>query len=175
MKPWKLLNSETVFEKSHLKIDKMRFELPDGQEKSYFVRNIGHVAKVFGVTKEGQVILIKQFRPGPREVVYELPGGFCDKNEEPIENARREFLEETGYTGDFSFLTSFWSDAYSTMKIYAYLAVNCVKINEQMLDQDEFIEVNLVSKEKLKQMFFEGEMRDIGICALGLEKNKEFI
>lgn len=170
MQNWKLVDRKNIYNQGRLKFDQFGYELPDGKRKDYIVRDIGNVAKVFAVTAERKAILIEQFRVGPQETVFELPGGFCDKKERPEITAGRELLEETGYTGEIEYLTSFWNDAYSTMKIYCYLAKNCQKISDQKLDDDEYIDIHLVSVDALRKKLFEGQMRDIGICYLGLDR-----
>ncbi len=66
---------------------------PDGT----IVRDI---VAVFGVTADGMVPLVEQFRPRLNARVLELPAGLCDAGETVEAAARREFLEETGYIAD---------------------------------------------------------------------------
>jgi ADP-ribose pyrophosphatase len=65
---------------------------------------------------------VKQYRPGPDEILLELPGGCISEEELPEIAARRELLEETGYSGDFQFVGTSFDCAYSTMIRYNFAA-----------------------------------------------------
>ncbi|MCS7091744.1 MAG: NUDIX hydrolase [Patescibacteria group bacterium] len=52
----------------------------------------GPAAGILAITKDRKVILVKQYRPGPKEVLLELPGGYVDPNEEPEKTMERELL-----------------------------------------------------------------------------------
>jgi 8-oxo-dGTP pyrophosphatase MutT (NUDIX family) len=54
---------------------------------------------VVPVTSSGEVVLVRQYRHGTREVTLEIPGGIVDPGETPLQAAERELLEETGYGG----------------------------------------------------------------------------
>ena len=92
------------------------------------------------VTNDRQVILVPQYRPGPEVVLYELPGGAVEPTESPLEAARRELLEETGYTGDFFYAGQYYTDAYHDGIRSIFVAKNCHKVTEQTLDKGEHIE-----------------------------------
>ena len=49
------------------------------------------------MTRDGHVVLVKQYRHGAGRVTLEIPGGLVDKGEDPLRCALRECLEETGY------------------------------------------------------------------------------
>ena len=113
--------------------------------------------------------MVKQFRPGPEEVLDELPGGFVDPNEDPQGTARREFIEETGYDGDFEFVGTCIDDAYSTMLRYLYVAKNCKKIGEPQNTATEQTEVVLLSLEEFRKRLRAGKLTDVEMGYLGLD------
>src|SRR5262245_56116600 len=76
------------------------FRLPNGDEREFEVKVEAPSAVVLALRDDGQVVLVREFRPGPEEVLLELPGGEVEPGEDPHEAARRELLEETGYEGD---------------------------------------------------------------------------
>jgi ADP-ribose pyrophosphatase len=54
-----------------------------GKESDFYIKKEGPAASVLAITKDKKVILVKQYRPGPSEILLELPGGFVDPNEKP--------------------------------------------------------------------------------------------
>ena len=62
---------------------------------------------IVAVTRQDQILLVRQFRPAAAAVTLELPAGHVDPGETPEQAARRELLEETGYEADtFKLLAS---------------------------------------------------------------------
>jgi ADP-ribose pyrophosphatase len=98
-----------------------------------------------------------------------MPGGAMDKNEKPEESIKRELLEETGYTGNFKFVTKVFNDAYSTREKYCFIATNCQKIQEIHNEGNEFTEVVLVSIKKFKEILRKGQITDVEVGWLGLD------
>ena len=81
--PWKKLSHEIVFQKYSRKIEKSMFRLPNGEEKDFYIKVEGPAVAILAITKNNQVILVRQFRPGPNEIFNEIPGGYIGKEETP--------------------------------------------------------------------------------------------
>ena len=169
IKNWEELSRETVFEKYGRKIDKVRFRLPDGQEGNFYIKNEVSPVCVLALTKNNEVILAKQFRPGLKETLYELPGGGMDSNETSEEAMERELLEETGYKGKMKLVTKVYDCGYSTINRYCFVATECEKVEEQNLEEREFIEVVLMPLNKFRDLLRSGKMTDVEIGYLGLD------
>ncbi|RRD39521.1 NUDIX hydrolase [Leptotrichia sp. OH3620_COT-345] len=108
---------------------------------------------LFNETKE-KVILVKQFRPGPKDYTLEIVAGLIDEGEDPKTAAFRELREETGYTEedvtDYEELgkSLFVSPGYTTENLYFYsgrLKSDSIKPKELSLDEGEEIEVKWIS------------------------------
>jgi ADP-ribose pyrophosphatase len=168
-KNWKELSRNLVFSKKSRQIEKVIFELPDGRKSDFYIKQEGSVVCVLALTKENKVILTKQYRPGLKEMLLELPGGAINKDEKPNEAIKREFLEETGYTGNFKFVTLCYDDAYSTRKRYCFVATSCRLIKEPRTDKDEFIETKLLSLDEFRKLLRSGKMTDVEVGYLGLD------
>lgn len=134
------------------------FRFPDGSIKIFPIRNEGKGTSIFALTEDKKVIMVKQFRPGPEKLLLDLPGGYIDKNESPLDAARRELLEETGYSGEFKDLGINLPSAYSNEEIYCFLATKCRKVTEPKPDKGEFMNVELVDILELKKIIKNGEV-----------------
>ncbi len=147
----------------------MLFELPDGREVTYSLNHVGKVVCVLALTKEKQVVLARQFRPGPNRVLDELPGGGVDGEEDFEAAIRRELVEETGYVpGKLMYLGTFLEDAYSTIERHGFLALDCERSGTQKLDENEFIEVVLKSLPHFYAQLRAGDSTDAEVAWAGL-------
>ncbi len=125
------------------------------------VEHPGAVA-VLALDTEARVVLVKQHRQPVGEVLVEIPAGKLEVNEEPEECARRELLEETGFTGDrWRLLTCFYpSPGFCDEKIYIYRAEGLRPGKAETTDEEENIAVTTVALEKARQMVLKGEIQD---------------
>ena len=140
--PWKILESRHPFQP--LRLDKC--ELADGRIIDGLVLEFRDWVTVLAVTKDRQVVMARQYRHGAQVIIDELPGGVMDvEDASPLEAARRELLEETGYTSRNILQIGCVSPnpAIQTNRIYSFLALDAEKVEEQHLDATEEIEVVL--------------------------------
>ncbi|MDP2951204.1 MAG: NUDIX hydrolase [bacterium] len=167
---WQKIKTRRVWD-GWKKMDVITFKLPDGKLKDFDIVSVkGEVVSVVGITKDKQVVLIRLFRPGPEKVFYEFPLGLIEKGESPATAAKREFLEETGFTGKLKKTGIFYLSAYDTIKIHCFLATDCWQKTKKLhLDPAEFIEVKLVSLAQLKQMLKKCQVRNFGEGYLALD------
>jgi ADP-ribose pyrophosphatase len=175
--PWKVLKSELVFDEKWYKLRRDEVELPNGIVlDDYYVSVRPDVVLTFPVTEAGEVIFVRQYKHAAADVFIELPGGVIDDHEtNPEEAAKREMLEETGYTSDTIELLSEVIDnpTKDTNKIYFYLARNVRKVAEQDLDESESIEVLKVPISDVENMVLSGEIHvsgSVALCLLALRK-----
>ena len=74
-------------------------------KKNYFTINMPDSSVILPITVDNKFIIIKQYRESLDDFSIELPAGFIEQNEKPIDAAKRELFEETGYTSkDFQYL-----------------------------------------------------------------------
>ena len=168
VKPWKLLNSEEIFKKFGRGISKCLFELPNGKQEEFYIKSERQTVDVLALTSDKQVILLEQFRPGPNKILYTLPGGFV-QSDQPLNDIQGELKDETGYEGDFEFVSSFWADGYSTMYRHCFVAQNCARTSGPNLEQNEFINIKLVDLKIFRSILQQGQMTDIESAYLGLD------
>ena len=113
-------------------------------------------------------------------VLYELPAGKLDHpNEDPLDCAKRELSEETGYeAAEWQKLTSIvTTPGFTDEVIHLYLARGLKKF-DQHTDEDEFIDIEAVKPEEVRRMLLDGEIFDAktlsALCMMQLV-NKNFI
>jgi ADP-ribose pyrophosphatase len=125
-----------------------------------FIRHPGAAAMV-PMLNNREVVLIKQYRHAIREFIWEIPAGTLDTNESPITCARRELIEETGYSAtdwhQLGIITPL--PGCSDERIHIFLALD-LKPAEQNLDDDEMINVHKINLNEAMQMILAGEISD---------------
>lgn len=138
---------------------------------------IGHkgAAAVVPVTKEGKIIMVKQYRNALDRETIEIPaGGRENENEPMIEAAKRELEEETGYRSEnLDLLISLYTTvAFCNERIDVFVAKDLVR-TEQNFDEDEEIELMEFTVEELCEMIYSCKIQDSKtIAAIMAYKNK---
>jgi len=169
MGKWIKKNAEIVFSKYGRTIERRDFVLPNGKETDYYVIKTNSPVCVLALTPENEVILAKQFRVGPEEILMELPGGRMELNEKPEEAIKRELLEETGYSGNIQFVTRCLDCGYGTADRYCFVATDCKKVSEPEPDDNEFIEVIKIPLIDFRNFLRTGRLTDVEVAYLGLD------
>lgn len=142
------------------RIIRRTYELPNGRVADFDVTQGMPFVGVFAMTPDEQVVLVRQFRPGPEEFLLECPAGRIEDGESPEVGAARELLEETGYAGELTLLQSTWSSPYTTSTRYAAMALNCKRIAEPTPDPCEFIETILIPLSEFRALLLAGQITD---------------
>lgn len=178
----KTMKSDKLYEGKIINLRIETVELPDKKySKREIVEHPGGVA-IVGITDDNEILLVSQYRKAIDRVLFELPAGKLEVNEEPKETGLRELKEETGYsTEKLEYLLEFYtSPGFSTEKVYIFLAENMEK-GEQELESGEFIDVGTYKIDDLMEMIKKGDIIDsktiIGIYTIkdrlsDIEKNK---
>lgn len=143
IKPWKILETNSLH--PNIRVDTC--ELPNGQIISPHVLDYDDETMVFALTKDQRVVLIRQYRHGVQHVILEFPSGSVDEGETPLEAAKRELMEETGYASDRFIALGQLSPnpAVYRNQLHLFLALNAEQSGEQSLYDADNIEVVLMA------------------------------
>lgn len=154
-KKWKVLSSEYLIKRPWLTARRDVAELPDGRiNHEYYVLEYPDWVNIIAVTKDGQIVMERQYRHGLGNTCYELPCGVIEAGETPLEAAKRELQEETGYAGGEwkEWMTLSPNPATSTNLAHSFLAVGVEKVSGQHLDATEDIDVYLLSQDEVREL-----------------------
>ena len=97
---WKVLRERVVLERKWLTITEQRVALPRNVELEFHLVSSPDWTSVLALTPERQVVVVEQYRHALQGISRELPAGVIDPGETPLQAAKRELLEETGYASD---------------------------------------------------------------------------
>ncbi|UBU08442.1 NUDIX hydrolase [Nonomuraea gerenzanensis] len=152
-----------------LKVRGRRYRYPDGNEAVWDILVGGATVAIVALTDDEQVVLARQYRPGPGQVLLELPGGNAD-GDEPVEvAAARELLEETGYeAAALEVVMRTFLSSYASHRRHAVLARGCRKVAEPRLDDAEFIETVLMPVGAFIEHVLSGQLTDTDVAFAGL-------
>jgi ADP-ribose pyrophosphatase len=161
---WQVTASSYVLDSPYLRIRRDRVLLPNGTIiEDYFVRESRGYVIVFALTREGNVVLVRQYKHGIAKVLLELVAGAIDEGEDPLQTAVRELAEETGYAGrSMEHVRTFVTDPTNADTVaHLFLARDAFRAGEQRLDLTEDITVELARLDDLRAMLRSGEIESM--------------
>src|SRR4030043_1554114 len=161
IKPWKCIRSKPAqsFRVFSIRTDTV-ISPRTGMEHDFYVIESRNWVNIIPLTNDHQVVMIRQYRHGSREVTLEIPGGLVDPGDTPEKAAARELLEETGYQAEelMKIGSVNPNPALFNNRCYTYVAQNVKKIHDPMPDQAEDIEVVLIPLSDIPELIQNGEI-----------------
>lgn len=160
---WKVLSSKYLAKDPpwfQVRVEKVQLPSKEILE-NYYVLEYPNWVTVLAITPESKVVMIKQYRHAISEVAIEIPAGVIDdEDESPLDAAKRELLEETGYgNGEWEFyMKTSPNPGTHTNYCFTFIARNVEYIQEQTLDRTEDIEVKLYELQEVRQMLENNEI-----------------
>ena len=158
---WKTLSQKYLIEKPWLTARVDKVELPTGAIiDEYYVLEYPDWVNTIAITKEGEFVFVRQYRYAIGKTVNELCAGVIEKGEDPMDAAKRELMEETGFGGGKwqKWMTISANPSTHTNLTHCYLALDVERMDVQHLDQAEDIEVRLFSRDEVMEMLEKGEI-----------------
>ena len=175
MEGFKRLGRELSYQGKILKVYTDRVQV-NGMESNWdYVHHNGGAA-VVPVTKEGKILMVKQYRNAIDRYTLEIPAGALNDEKESGESCvARELEEETGYQAmhiEWLLTTHSWV-AFTNEKVEIYVAKDLIP-SKQNFDEEEAIELEMYTIEELKEKIFRGEITDsktvAGILAYAMKQ-----
>ena len=150
-----------VFRGRIIRLVRRRMVLPNGRRTRFdIVEHPGAVA-IVPLFANGDVMLLRQYRPSIREELYEIPAGTLEPGETPLATARREIVEETGYRARrWRKLGMFYTaPGFCTEKMHLYVARDLSPASAEA-DPDEILRPVRMPLRKAAAMARRGKIRD---------------
>jgi 8-oxo-dGTP pyrophosphatase MutT (NUDIX family) len=160
MSEWKIKKSEYLLKHKYMTVRKDSCETEDGHiVDPYFALEFADWVQVLAFDRDNRVLIIQQYRHGVQKMIYGLPTGFAEESDpSPLESARRELLEETGYDSNEFVKTGelFPNPAIQNNLVHNFAAFNVKKIKEPEFDHSEKITSQFMTVDELIKMITDG-------------------
>lgn len=176
---WHIEHSEPLLDTPYFRLRRDTARLPDGRlVADYYVMEARPIVVVFALTTADEVLLVEQYKHGWGDVLLELPAGLCDGDADPLAEAQRELLEETGCAApDWKPLGSFIPNpTRANNEVHLFMARGAHVVAAQALDPNEDILVRRVPVSMIRAYVDDGRVRVLdsvlaierGLARLGL-------
>jgi ADP-ribose pyrophosphatase len=167
--PWKLIGQRPG-PSGWIEVTTNTYRMPDGSEADWDIMSAADSVAIVALTDTRQIVLARQFRPGPACVLDELPGGELGSGETPLQAAIRELAEETGYQGRMTVVGHTWQGANIVRRKWAAVATECTQVAEPVPDpSEEFCETLTVSLDDFRSRLRSGQITDGWAGYVGLD------
>lgn len=143
-------------------------KLPNGVlVPDFYITEAPDWVNVIAITADGKFIIEEQYRHGVQKVCLELCAGMVDEGETPMGAAKRELLEETGYSSGkwTAFGMSVPNASGSTTKCYHFVATDVECQQTPKPEKTEDIKIHLLTEQQLKQIMLDGRIAEAVMLA----------
>jgi 8-oxo-dGDP phosphatase len=161
-KPFEILESKYLFQRPPwLTLREERLQLPSGGIiENFYLFEYPDWVNVIALTKQKEVVMIRQYRHGIKKVAFEIPAGVHEHGESLMDSAKRELLEETGFGNgrweEWMQLSA--NPAIQSNITHTFIAWDVERIDAQALEPTEEITVHLLPLHEVKALILKGEM-----------------
>jgi ADP-ribose pyrophosphatase len=179
IKEWKTISSSVVFEASPwFKIIQDTVELPNNRiVDDYYRIEARDYVLIYARSNEGKVLVERQYKHGLGKITNTFPAGFVDKGEKPLNAAKRELLEETGFHAKiWKHIGTFTLDGTRNYgRAHYFIAEGLKQVAEPQQSDMEELEVSFLSIDELLSAIAQGELSLLpGISIMAIATNPLF-
>jgi len=158
--PERTIRTEPIFRGRMISLQVDTVELPDGKTSTREIVRHPGAAAVLAI-HDDRLIVVEQYRKPLGKMQVEIPAGKLEPGEDPMETARRELEEETGWRAErleplYSFYTS---PGFADEKLFLY-AAHGLSPGSRAPDEDEYLNVDMITYEQAEQYIREGRIGD---------------
>ncbi|MDR1044474.1 MAG: NUDIX hydrolase [Candidatus Adiutrix sp.] len=168
VKEWPLLADEEILKTPVFTLRRHSCLSPkDGRSKDFTVLDVREWVQVLAVTEDRQALLVRQFREGARRLSLELPGGVQEAGQSLEETARRELMEETGYSAEnWRRLVTFRANpAIQNNSAHVFVAEGARLTGRTNFDENEDLDLISLPLDSLKAMVLDGRIDHVIMAA----------
>jgi ADP-ribose pyrophosphatase len=158
---WQRLDRQTLVQEKFLTVYRDLVRLPNGSQKQYFLTKKSDIVVIVALTDQNEVIMLKEYKYAANKYLNVLPAGHIENNESPIEAAKRELLEETGFTAmTYEYIgTLFESPVQDLHKIEVVFVKNAQRVQAANLEASEDLFAYTLTIPDLKTKVLQGEVQ----------------
>ena len=157
----------------------LKYTKVNGKRHKFYVIDINDVALIAPLNSKNEFIMERHFRPVLGKTIYEFPAGYIDKGETPLESAKRELEEETGFKAGRiqTLFKSYISPGRSKQMVHFFLADRLVEGKSKQEDGEQIDGLVTIDLEKALRMIKTGEIESMEAisCILYLAHNMSFL
>ena len=174
---WEVLEEKTVYQcDPWIRLDVHKVKLPDGQ----IIEDFHHLVMpeyvvVYPVTFEDKVLMLKGYRHGIGDITHFFPGGLIDEGETPLDAAKRELLEETGFGGgEWITMGAYVPHSnYGGGKVHMFKVTGVEKVQQPNSGDLEDAEIHLMNREMIMKAVSDGHIASLSSVAAVLLGNSD--
>ena len=165
---YKVIGTKILFDHSWAKIVVDMIEYQGTQRPYFYVASPVEAVATVGLNTEGEIILTQQYRHPVGDVIYDLPAGRLEVGESPLDGARREFEEETGFYPNHIEQLGYYNQFPGTLRAGTnlFFARDLIP-TKQMLDEGEELNIVVMAVPDVVEMVLQGKIID-GSLQLGV-------
>ncbi len=171
----KKISEEVVFKGNLLKVILRKVIVNDNRETYREIVYHPGAVGIIPLTKENKLILVKQYRSPFEDYLIEIPAGKLKENENPLECAKRELLEETGFSGEMEKIGIYsTSPGFSNELIYIFLCKNAEYETDRYKKIGEIENLIFLNIDEANKLLLTGEIKDLKTAFSIIYINEKF-